>query len=276
MKTKILITASFLLFDCFASCAIAGTEQEAEWVRQVTSPAKTQAHSTWDLPEADTPQYDRYGKITSVYQRCREAQMAGGPITETCAWKRYRFDQQGNLLVFYRFDHWGYGVIENLPEKVARQLDADSTYRTKYIKQHGYEKYKIAATPKAELTDKDVNRTTQLAEHAYEHQVEYRLDETHHYVMRCNRYLPMPAANQQEIREREIQLSMKGQSNLVNKGECSVWDGEETKFRMTIDETLGDMIKATLQYPDDKNLHTVGYFFRADLIPVPSRKDDEL
>ena len=217
--------------------------------------------------------------------------MAGGPITEVCAWKRYRFDQQGNLLVYYRFEHWGYGVVENLPEKVARRLDADSTYRAKYIKQHGYEKYKIAATPKAELTDKDVNRNMQLGEQykaqheaasnsssdSTEHgQVEYRLDETHHYVMRCNRYLPMPAANQQEIRKREIQLSMTGQSSLVNKGECSLLDGERTKFRMTIDETLGDMIKATLNYPDDKNLHAVGYFFHADLIPVSSQKDDEL
>ena len=97
--------------------------------------------------------------------------MAGGPITEACAWKRFEFDQSGNLLVYYRFDQWGYGVIEKLPEKVARRLDADTAYRTKYIKQHGYEKYKVATTSKPELTNDGVHSTMQLAEYitAYAH-----------------------------------------------------------------------------------------------------------
>ena len=210
-----------------------------------------------------------------MYQRCREAQMAGGPITEVCAWKRYRFDRQGNLLVYYRFDHWGYGVVESLPEEVARRLDADSTYRTKYIKQHGYEKYKIAASPKADLPSGG-SKSNSNSESVKLNQEEYRLDETHHSVMRCTHYLPLPAANQQEIRKREVNLSLTGQSSLVNNGDCSIWDGEGAKFHMTIDDTLGDMIKATLSYPGDKNLHTVGYFFRSDLVPAETQDSDEL
>lgn len=94
----------------------------------------------------------------------------------------------------------------------------------------------------------------------------YHLDETHHDVLRCNRFLPMPSDNQQQIRVREIQLAQSGKSSLLNNGECGLWNGEGANFYLTIIGTLGDMVKARVNYLNNSNTDTVGYFFRDDLI----------
>jgi len=96
----------------------------------------------------------------------------------------------------------------------------------------------------------------------------YRLDKTHHYVLHCNRFFAMPVNNQQQIRVREILFAKEGKSSLVNSGVCSIWDGEEAKFQLTIIGTLGNMVKAKMNYADSPNLHSVGYFFRDDLVTV--------
>ncbi|PLZ01958.1 hypothetical protein CY652_13085 [Burkholderia sp. WAC0059] len=70
--------------------------------------------------------------------------MAGGPITFQCAQYDLRFNREGERLVRYNFDKWGYNILDNgVTEHDAQRLDSDQAFRAKYIKQHGYEKYKI-------------------------------------------------------------------------------------------------------------------------------------
>lgn len=99
-------------------------------------------------------------------------------------------------------------------------------------------------------------------------QVEYRLNPQNHYVMRCTGYLEGAADDQLRRRDEETKLSLTGQSPLVNSDKCSLWDGEQTNFTLTISDTSRAMVKATLSYPSDPSLHTVGYFFKEDLLPT--------
>lgn len=89
--------------------------------------------------------FDAYGRpLPSVEEMCREGQMAGGPVTYQCEVNDYRFNRQGERLVRYHFDKWGYGVLDTAVTMAdAQRLDADPVFRAKYIKSHGYDKYKV-------------------------------------------------------------------------------------------------------------------------------------
>lgn len=90
-------------------------------------------------------QFDAYGRpLPSVEELCREGQMAGGPITPQCGMYDYRFNRKGERLARYDFAKWGYNVLDNgVTVSDAARLDSDSTFRAKYIKSHGYDKYKL-------------------------------------------------------------------------------------------------------------------------------------
>lgn len=99
--------------------------------------------------------FDQYGRpLPSLEELCREGQMAGGPITPQCGMYDLRFTRKGERLVRYHFDKWGYNILDNsVTEADAQRLDTDPAFRAKYIKQHGYEKYKISdASPKIDIT----------------------------------------------------------------------------------------------------------------------------
>lgn len=89
--------------------------------------------------------FDAYGRpLPSLAELCREGQMAGGPITFQCAQYDLRFNRKGERLVRYNFDKWGYNILDNgVTERDAQRLDSDPAFRARYIKQHGYGKYKI-------------------------------------------------------------------------------------------------------------------------------------
>ncbi|KWO50916.1 hypothetical protein WM28_13775 [Burkholderia ubonensis] len=89
--------------------------------------------------------YDQFGRpLPSLAELCRQGQMAGGPITLQCGQYDLRFNRKGERLVRYRFEKWGYNVLDNgVTEREARRLDSDPAFRAKYIKQHGYDKYKV-------------------------------------------------------------------------------------------------------------------------------------
>ena len=71
--------------------------------------------------------------------------MAGGPLTGPCLINDYRFNRKGERLVRYHFDKWGYNVLNNgVTAREAQRLDSDPAFRAKYIKQHGYEQYKVS------------------------------------------------------------------------------------------------------------------------------------
>ncbi|WP_261547174.1 hypothetical protein [Burkholderia multivorans] len=93
--------------------------------------------------------YDAYGRpLPSLEELCRQGQMAGGPITLQCGQYDLRFNRKGERLVRYHFDKWGYNILNNgVTEREAQRLDSDPAFRAKYIKQHGYEQYKIANEP---------------------------------------------------------------------------------------------------------------------------------
>ncbi|MGC2970443.1 hypothetical protein [Paraburkholderia aspalathi] len=93
--------------------------------------------------------YDQYGRpLPSLAELCREGQMAGGPITFQCAQSDLRFNRKGERLVRYHFDKWGYDILDNgVTESEAQRLDTDPVFRAKYIKQHGYDKYKMSDEP---------------------------------------------------------------------------------------------------------------------------------
>jgi hypothetical protein len=92
--------------------------------------------------------FDQYGRpMPSLEQLCREGQMAGGPLTLQCAQNDYRFNRKGERLVYYHFERWGYGFLDaGMPESVAQRLDSDPAFRSKYIKQHGIDKYPLNKT----------------------------------------------------------------------------------------------------------------------------------
>jgi hypothetical protein len=89
--------------------------------------------------------FDQYGRpLPSLAELCREGQMEGGPITFQCAQYDLRFNRKGERLVRYHFDKWGYDILDNgVTESEAQRLDSDSAFRAKYIKQHGYDKYRV-------------------------------------------------------------------------------------------------------------------------------------
>jgi hypothetical protein len=89
--------------------------------------------------------YDQFGRpLPSIEEMCRRGQMAGGPLTGPCLINDYRFNRKGERLVRYHFDKWGFNVLDNaVTERVAHRIDTDAAFRAKYIKQHGYEQYKI-------------------------------------------------------------------------------------------------------------------------------------
>jgi hypothetical protein len=93
--------------------------------------------------------YDAYGRpLPSVESLCREGQMAGGPVTRACAMYGYRFNAKGEKITRYDFNQWGYNLIAGaVTEKDAQLLDSDPSFRAKYIKQHGYDKYKKGEKP---------------------------------------------------------------------------------------------------------------------------------
>ncbi|KVU80065.1 hypothetical protein WK73_04520 [Burkholderia ubonensis] len=97
--------------------------------------------------------YDQFGRpLPSLAELCREGQMAGGPITLQCGQYDLRFNRKGERLVRYRFERWGYNVLDNgVTEREARRLDSDPAFRAKYIKQHGYDKYKVNDEPPARI-----------------------------------------------------------------------------------------------------------------------------
>jgi hypothetical protein len=103
-----------------------------------------------------TPQqeYDAYGRsLPSVEELCRQGQMAGGPVTETCSYEHLVFDRQGQRIVTYDFSRWGYQVTDAyVTEADAERLDEDSKFRAIYIKSHGYDKYKDIATDASKKT----------------------------------------------------------------------------------------------------------------------------
>lgn len=105
--------------------------------------------------------FDAYGRpLPSIEEMCRQGQMAGGPITAQCGIYDYRFNRKGERLVRYHFDRWGYNILDNsVTESDARRLDTDPAFRTKYIKQHGYEKYKTGGNPASadEQSEQPVN-----------------------------------------------------------------------------------------------------------------------
>lgn len=205
--------------------------------------------------EVTASDYDKYGRpLPSDKESCRQGQMAGGPITDLCARNGYRFNEMGQLLVNYRFDQWGYDVLDRtVTEQIGHRLDSDAKFRAEYIKQHGFEAYR---------SKKQVSKTSPALSSA-----QYQLDPTHRYILRCNQYLELPIESQQSLRERETKLSLTGESQLVNSGKCSLLDGAEIKSTITIDATSGGMVKATVSYPQS-DTHTVGYFFRDDLITI--------
>lgn len=100
--------------------------------------------------------------------------------------------------------------------------------------------------------------------------VEYRLNPQNHYVMRCSSYLPGSADDQVKLRDQEVKLSLTGESQLVNTMKCSLWDGQESNFTLTVRGSSGAMVNAVLSYPSDPSMHTVGYFFKSDLVPTGS------
>jgi hypothetical protein len=105
--------------------------------------------------------FDAYGRpLPSVEEMCREGQMAGGPVTYQCEVNDYRFNRQGERLVRYHFDKWGYNVLDTaVTEADAQRLDADPAFRAKYIKSHGYGKYQTSALPASDdaQTEQPIN-----------------------------------------------------------------------------------------------------------------------
>ncbi len=97
--------------------------------------------------------YDQYGRpLPSLAELCREGQMAGGPITFQCAQYDLRFNLKGERLMRYHFDKWGYDILDNgVTESEAQRLDTDPAFRAKYIKQHGYDKYKVSGESPARI-----------------------------------------------------------------------------------------------------------------------------
>jgi|GEM_PF-4009657 len=56
----------------------------------------------------------------------------------------YRFNRDGERLVRYDFEKWGYDLLDaGVTESDARRLDSDAVFRAKYIKAHGYDKHKV-------------------------------------------------------------------------------------------------------------------------------------
>ncbi|MCA8114955.1 hypothetical protein [Burkholderia cepacia] len=101
----------------------------------------------------------------------------------------------------------------------------------------------------------------------------YRLNPNNHYVTRCGNYLPGSAQEQIRLRDDEIKLSLTGQSRLVNSLECVIFDGGQTKFRLTINGSSGAMVKTTIKYPNDPTPGS-GYFFKDDLVPAAAARDE--
>jgi hypothetical protein len=103
--------------------------------------------------------FDAYGRpLPSVEELCREGKMAGGPITVQCGMYDYRFNKDGERLVRYDFEKWGYDVLDtSVTESDARRLDSDPVFRAKYIKAHGYDKHKaqsVSSDPSTALSPK--------------------------------------------------------------------------------------------------------------------------
>lgn len=97
-------------------------------------------------------EYDAFGRpLPSVEELCRQGQMAGGPVTETCEYRHFIFNRQGQRIVTYDFSRWGYEVTDTyVTESDARRIDTDPKFREGYIKSHGYDKYKGTTTDASE------------------------------------------------------------------------------------------------------------------------------
>jgi len=81
--------------------------------------------------------------------------MSGGPLTETCINAGYIFNRKGERLFHYSFDRWGYNVLHaSVTYSEAQLLDTDPTFRARFIKAHGYEKYK--ETPESAYEPPDI------------------------------------------------------------------------------------------------------------------------
>lgn len=200
--------------------------------------------------------FDAYGRpLASVEQLCREGQMAGGPITEKCAMHGYYFNKHGEQLISYDFTKWGYNRLDRtVTKEMAAKLDTDSKFRAEYIKLHN-----IQPSGKTSVkANDDVNGMRQGTQ--------YQLNPKNHYIMRCQQYLDATA---QKNAANEIALAKNGQSTLVNNGTCTILDSAQSKFSMTVIDRSGLMTQATLNFPDNAAVHSIGYFFTSDLIPTP-------
>lgn len=180
--------------------------------------------------------------------------MAGGPITEKCAMYGYYFNKHGEQLVSYDFTKWGYNRLDRtVTKEMAVKLDTDPKFRAEYVKLHN-----IQPSVKANLkSDNDVIGMREGKQ--------FQLNPKYHYIMRCQQYLDATA---QKNAANEITLAKTGQSTLVNHGTCSIWDGGQTNFSMTVIGQSGLMIQATLNFADNAAVHPIGYFFTSDLVPV--------